>query len=56
MISGDNDLVPMRQLPRPRVEIDDLSLAFGKICEVARVNQQITVWHLDVSVKPMRIA
>lgn len=48
VISGYYDLQTVGQLAEPRVEIDNGLYTFALMTDVARVDKQVTVGHLDL--------
>jgi len=55
VVSGYADLATMGKLTEPVVEIKDGSSVLGKHREIARMDEQIAVGHIDISVEFMGI-
>ena len=55
-VPRDDDLVPVRLATEPRVEIDDLAGRVSVVYEVPRMDQNVAVWHKQLSMRSMRVA
>lgn len=49
MITGNDNLVTMRQFAEPVVEVDNRRLTAGEHGEIAGMNQNIAVWNADLA-------
>jgi hypothetical protein len=56
MISGHNDFVPMWQFTEPIIEVDNCLHALGEHGEIASVDEDVAVRHIDLAMKLMRVA
>jgi hypothetical protein len=56
MISWYDDFVPMRQFTEPSIEIDNCIHTLGEHGEVASVDEDVAIRHLDLAMKLMRVA
>jgi hypothetical protein len=56
MISGDDDFVPVWQLAEPIIEVDNCLHVLGKHREIASMNEDVAIRHVDLAMKLMSIA
>ena len=56
MVTGDDNLEPVRQFPEPNIEVPVHPIRFGVHGEVARMDEQVAAGHFQLAVQPVGVA